>query len=70
MVEENEMNILEQREIIEDELYVEPRKARVVAARVADLMKSLKPKKKGNIEKVRKNVGTNASGGQSSSPSL
>ena len=69
-VEENEMNISEQGEIIEDELNVEPRKARAVAAGVADLMKSLKPKKKGNIDKVRKKVGINASGGQSSSPLL
>ena len=51
-------------------LNVEPRKIRAAAARVADLMKSLKPKKKENIDKVRKKVGTVASGGQPSSPSL
>ena len=38
---------------IEEKTNVEPRKARAASARVADLMKNLKPKKKGPIDKGR-----------------
>ena len=37
--------------MLEEDLFVEPRKASVASAKVADLMKSLKPRKKGQINK-------------------
>ena len=49
----------------------EPRKVRAAAAGVVDLMQSLKSRKKGQAGKVKKKqVGSNAKGGQSSSNSL
>ena len=54
---------------IEEETNVEPRKARAASAGVADLMKNLKPKKKGPIDKGRHKakVGNTGSGGKSPS---
>ena len=55
--------------IIEEESNVEPRKTRATSAGVADLMKTLKPKKKGPDKARRK--GEAAMGGtHSSSPIL
>ena len=39
--------------VVEEEICVEPRKSRTAAASVAELMKTLKAKKKGPIDKGR-----------------
>ena len=44
-------------EMLEEELLVEPRKARAASTRVADLIKSLKPRKKGPIDKGKSKQG-------------
>ena len=55
----------------EEDNFVEPRKASAASVGVADLMKSLKPKKMGPIGKIKnRKVVVGDVGGQSSSPSL
>ena len=68
MMEESEPSLSNQREFIEAEMVVEPRKARTIAVGVADLMRTLKPRKKGQTNKVKKKqISFNDLGGQSSS---
>ena len=56
---------------MEEDIVGETRKARAASLGVANLMKTLKPKKKGPIDKGKKGrAGFTATGGQSSSPSL
>ena len=51
--------------IVVDEEYLGPRKTRAAVARVAEVMKTLKPKKKGPIDKGRKvQISCNASRSQ------
>ena len=57
--------ILDSMEQIEGD--IEPRKARAASHGVADLMKTLKPKKKGPIDKGKVKAGSTALRGQTSS---
>ena len=50
-VEEPELTIEDHEEIDEEQVFVEPRKVRAAVSGMADLMKSLKAKKKGPIDK-------------------
>ena len=71
MSEENDLTATDMGEQRKDDNVAETRKARVAAAGVAKLMKTLKPRKKGPIDKKKKGkAGSTASGGQSHSPSL
>ena len=57
-------------EMAEEEMVVEEKKVRAAALGVADLMKTLKPKKRGPINKGRKTkAGSAALGGQSTTHS-
>ena len=53
VVEEQEDNITDHEMNNEEDNFVEPRKARAASAGMADLMKSLKPKKRGQWAKLR-----------------
>ena len=57
-VEESELTIED-----EEQVFVEPKKVRAAASGVADLMKSLKPKKKVPDKARQKKVSSNALGG-------
>ena len=66
-MEESEPPLPIQREFSEAQTVAETRKSRVAAAGVADLMKTLRPKKRGQPDKVKKKqIGPIALGGQSS----
>ena len=70
---EEEIMVSETMPMMEEEIQMEPRKARAAAAGVADLMKSLKTRRKGPIDKGKVKqgkAGSPALGGTHSSPSL
>ena len=70
VIVESEPSIIDQGEVMVEGTNEEPRKVRAAAAGVADLMQSLKPKK-GQVAKVKKKqMGSNAKGGQPSTISL
>ena len=54
MIEESVPTSSSQEDLTEPEKVVESRKSRVAAAGVADLMKTLKPRKKEQLTKVKK----------------
>ena len=54
MNEEIDLAVMDMGEQIEDDIVVEIRKTRVAAAGVVELMKTLKPQKKGPIDKGKK----------------
>ena len=56
-------------ELNEDTVFIEPRRVRVAATGVADLIKSLKPRKIVPDKVKLKKVGSNALGGYLPSPS-
>ena len=68
-VEEHKLLTSNHEKTNEDNVFVEPRKAKAVSARMADLIRSLKPKKKVPDKAKHKKVGSNALGGHSPSPS-
>ena len=71
MSEETELAAMDMGKQIADDIVVETRKARVAASGVAELMKTLKPRKKAPIDKGKTGkAGSTASGGQLRSPSL
>ena len=70
VVEELEENNIDQEMNNEEDNFVEPRKTRAASVGVADLMKSLKPKKRGTMGKVKNRKVAVGDVGGSSSPSL
>ena len=71
VVEEHEGNITDHEMNNEEDNFVEPRKAKVASIGVADLMKSLKPRKRGPMGKVKnRKIVVGDAGGQMSSSSL
>ena len=71
VIEEQEGNITDHEMNNEEDNFVEPMKTSATSVGVADLMKSLKPKKIGPIGKIKnRKVVVEDVGGQSSSPSL
>ena len=71
ILKETDSGYFDHIELIEEDMVVETRKARAVSYGIVDLMKTLKPRKKGLIDKRKKaKASSTTSGGQSLTPSL
>ena len=71
ILEEINSGYFDHMELIKEDMVVETRKARAVSYGIADLMKTLKPRKQGLIDKGKKaKASSTTSGGQSLPPSL